>query len=331
MAYLVHRSARRGPRRTALSYCAVEMLHLIASLLAGLRDCGRLVELYTKSCGQFSGQHAELCELHRVGRTACALNNNGSCTRDFASPCRRSSTECHGTRNASLLAKTLALEQSLADAYASEGYKRPAPKYVPTIGIVGVEIPGLSTGGGSMRYDLELFVRLSEALPGTRVIVGIGNAFGYSTLALGMLFPTATILVFDAETEGSSNALGSALTRRIAHAHGLDRLQVLRGKSPWDLPRMLRAALPGPIDIAFIDGLHTPEQQLLDYSILRPILRPRHHVAILHDVRMAKMEWSLGAVEHVLGDGGAVREYQPVNGCNLFGTTLATPREGWPF
>ena len=100
-----------------------------------------------------------------------------------------------------LQARTEALRQRLSDWYAARGLPRPRMRGSHTGG-GSLVLPGLSTGGGVMPYDLELFMRLSEAPafgPSVRRIVGIGNAFGYSTLALGrstrMLAPWAGCLL----------------------------------------------------------------------------------------------------------------------------------------
>ena len=188
-------------------------------------------------------------------------------------------------------------------------------------------LPGFDTGGGALPYDLEMLLRLSEALPDVRNIVGIGNAFGYSTTAIALLFPAARVTVIDAEAEGRANRRGSNITRSIAATRGLN-VSVLNGFSPFEVPGLLSGAgVSSPIDIAFIDGLHTMAQQYMDFHVLWPRMRPERHVIILHDVRLCNLERSLDLIREHYAPGN-VREYAAVNGCNLFGTHIATPREG---
>ena len=68
----------------------------------------------------------------------------------------------------------------------------------------GLWLPGFPTGGGALPYDLEVFIRLANVMPHVHSIFSIGNAFGYSTLALA-LFPNARIDILDA-VESKANA-----------------------------------------------------------------------------------------------------------------------------
>lgn len=129
---------------------------------------------------------------------------------------------CGEVTNTWLQNRTKNLEQQLGNLYVQEGLPFPTQKYVRGIGLAGMGLDGYSTGGGAMVTDLELFIRLADSMPSASSIVGIGNAFGYSTLALALLFPSAKIAVIDAETEGRANAFGSNITRQIAARHRFD-------------------------------------------------------------------------------------------------------------
>ena len=224
-----------------------------------------------------------------------------------------------GTRDPVLLAKVTALQERLANMYTNQGFRRPGPKPGHGTGNFLSGPHGLQTGGGIEPYDLEMMVRLAAAMPQVRSIFGIGNAFGYSTLAFATLFPHARVRVIDAEVEGLGNSNGSRLTRVIAAANGLD-VRVFKGRSPWDVPRLLAEGESAPIDVAFIDGLHTGDQQFMDFAVVLPYMRRASHAIILHDVRQASMEPSVELITRIYG--GRVREYQPANGCNKFGTTI---------
>lgn len=91
---------------------------------------------------------------------------------------------------------------------------------------------------------------------------------------------------------------------------------------------MMSVILPKQVDIAFIDGKHTVDQQFMDFEVLQKYMGV-DHVCIMHDVRMAHMEWSLEVLRKL--HGRHIRVYSPINGCNRFGTYLATPQVGFPF
>merc|ERR1712232_510247 len=82
------------------------------------------------------------------------------------------------------------------------------------------------TGWGVMDADIEVFVHLRSVLPSPDIhVFAIGNAFGYSTIVLGLLFArqgTGSVDVIDAETEAGCNHIGSLLTRTIANASKLN-------------------------------------------------------------------------------------------------------------
>ena len=267
-------------------------------------------------------------------------------------------------RDADMAARVERLQERLASMYELAGLGRPAKLGKGSVVVGPMRLPGWMTGGSAQEPDLELFIRLSDRMSAyARSIIVIGNAFGYSTLALGLLFPAARVAAIDAEVdcsatrhhlsgpcscaarrqphsrstacccaravlqvEGGQNARGSNITNAIAAAHGLN-VTVRTGFSPWDVPELLRAdAAPGPIDLAFIDGLHTTAQQFMDFAVLHPHLNAARHALVLHDVYLGRMQHGLRLVETM--HGGYLRRYAPLNGCNAFGTHLATLRGG---
>jgi hypothetical protein len=58
--------------------------------------------------------------------------------------------------------------------------------------------------------------------------------------------------------------------------------------SPQDLPAVVEK-LGGSISLAFIDGLHTIEQQALDFAAIQPFLAA-DHIVLFHDVLWTKQE-----------------------------------------
>jgi len=95
----------------------------------------------------------------------------------------------------------------------------------------------------------------------------IGNSAGWSTLALALLNPTARVLAIDAGFDRNAHD-GIVFTNRVAEEEGLP-VHVVEGKSPEDVPRILRAAAMAPVDFAFIDGYHSVAQVQLDFCAVR--------------------------------------------------------------
>ena len=93
----------------------------------------------------------------------------------------------------------------------------------------------------------------------------IGNAFGWSTLLSALLNPNGKTLAIDAGVEGDYARAGIDLTNQIAAEEKLPA-RVELGTSPQDVEGLVKAHLGGGVDFAFIDGLHTNEQQEKDYD-----------------------------------------------------------------
>lgn len=67
---------------------------------------------------------------------------------------------------------------------------------------------------------------------------------------------------------------------------GLGGGEVMRATSPQDVPAAVER-LGGSISVAFIDGLHTVEQQALDFAAIQPFLAA-DHLVLFHDVLWTK-------------------------------------------
>ena len=99
--------------------------------------------------------------------------------------------------------------------------------------------------------------------------VVIGNALGWSTLALAALLPESRVVALDAGFDRNSLE-GLALTNRIAAAAGWNA-RAVKGVSPGDVAGVVKAELGGPVDFAFIDGLHTNAQIVLDHAAVEDV------------------------------------------------------------
>jgi tetratricopeptide (TPR) repeat protein len=87
----------------------------------------------------------------------------------------------------------------------------------------------------------------------------------------------------EADLEGDSTAVGTALTARIAEEERLN-VRVVQALSPRDTPRVVAQEFGGqPLDLVFVDGLHVNEQLVRDVEGIRPFCGPTC-IVILHDV-----------------------------------------------
>ena len=143
----------------------------------------------------------------------------------------------------------------------------------------------VSSGGGLSLQESYLIESIGSCIQPKRIF-GIGNAFGWSTLMLSMVFPDSDVVVVDNLSEGADARKGFDLTRAIADDLGL-RVHLVEGRSPDDVAGIVESRLGG-IDFALVDGLHTNEQQSADYTAIKPFLGS-DSVALFHDV----LDWGL--------------------------------------
>ncbi|MDA0240673.1 MAG: class I SAM-dependent methyltransferase [Proteobacteria bacterium] len=109
----------------------------------------------------------------------------------------------------------------------------------------------------------------------------VGNAFGWSTLALSILNPDARVVAIDACPRPEEEE-GIRLTNQIASDFDLNLIAV-NARSPEQVAEVARIHLDGAIDFAFIDGGHTNEQQNLDFGAIKPVAA-EDCVYLFHDV-----------------------------------------------
>ncbi len=151
----------------------------------------------------------------------------------------------------------------------------------------------VETGGGIAPTEIFCMADIFSCVQPKNILV-IGNAFGWSTLALALMNPKAKVVAIDAETEGAGNARGNELTRQLANSEGLN-VEVIKGLSPQDTKSIVDKYLDGSVDFAFIDGLHTPEQQNADFEGIKPLLSEDGFL-LMHDV----INWQLFGAFKVL-------------------------------
>ena len=145
----------------------------------------------------------------------------------------------------------------------------------------------MSVGGGISPLEVLVLSSVSRATKPKRIFL-IGNAFGWSTLALGLANPDAQVVAIDALVEGVEAARGFDITQQIIKKEKLDNISVVEAFSPDDVHEVCQKYFDGPIDFALIDGKHSNEQQTKDFQVVYQELADPG-VVFLHDV----LNWNM--------------------------------------
>jgi len=135
-------------------------------------------------------------------------------------------------------------------------------------------------GGGISFPEIAFFEAVCERIKPKSIFI-IGNAFGWSSLALGLINPSARVVAIDICWR-PDEVRGLDVTNALAARAGLD-VRARQGKSPDDVAAVCAREFDGPVDLVFIDGGHTPDQQTLDFDACRAIAAP-DCVYVFHDV-----------------------------------------------
>ena len=145
----------------------------------------------------------------------------------------------------------------------------------------------LSSGGGVAPIEIMLLASVSRAMNPKRILI-IGNAFGWSTLAIGLACPDARVVAMDALVEGSEAQQGFDLTNTIIEGDGLSNISVVQAFSPNDVDDVCRQYFDGPVDLVLIDGEHSNDQQRKDFDAVQNKLSDSGLI-FLHDV----LNWNM--------------------------------------
>lgn len=146
---------------------------------------------------------------------------------------------------------------------------------------------GLSSGAGVSPIEVMLLSSVGRAMSPKRILI-IGNAFGWSTLALGLACPAANVVAMDALVEGSEAKKGFDLTHAIIKGEGLNNISVVQGVSPNDVDDVCSQHFDGSVDLVLIDGEHSNAQQRKDFDAVQHGLSDSG-VILLHDV----LNWNM--------------------------------------
>lgn len=140
-------------------------------------------------------------------------------------------------------------------------------------------IVGKDTGLSITEKEIYYILKYNKFFKNPKIYI-IGNAFGFSTIAFQLIFPEASIDVIDAEIEGEFNSFGSNLTVEIAKENKFD-INLTKGFSPKDVKQSMRF---DKYDLIFIDGLHTDEQVIADFTGVYPFFNDKY-MCFFHDIR----------------------------------------------
>lgn len=147
--------------------------------------------------------------------------------------------------------------------------------------------------GAGLALQEVMFVENFRDFLDARSVLVVGNSYGWSTLALSLIFPQARVVAIDPNQEGN------AITNQIAAANGMNVLAA-EGWSPQDVGGIVAANLPGPIDLVLVDALHENDAVIKDFQACRAVAGDKT-VYLFHDV----MNWGMvDAFAQICGDGG---------------------------
>lgn len=165
-------------------------------------------------------------------------------------------------------------------------------------------------GGGISWHEIPCVELLSFCISPERILI-IGNALGWSTLLIGLLWPSAQVVAMDIGVQPPADAAqkllddiikrlrgdepplnpsptyGIELTNQLAEKHHLKARAVLSA-SPQDVDWVVKKHLGAPPDFVLIDGYHIPPQVVLDFDACYAV-SGRNCVYLFHDV----INWGL--------------------------------------
>ena len=138
----------------------------------------------------------------------------------------------------------------------------------------------MCVGGGISLSEIAFFEALFENYHPANVFI-IGNSFGWSTLALGIINPNACTVAIDL-CPRPNEEIGLEVTNMMAQSLGL-KIRALKGRSPEAVKPTVAAEFDGPMEFVFIDGGHTPEHMNMDFNACREVAS-EDCIYVFHDV-----------------------------------------------
>ena len=109
-----------------------------------------------------------------------------------------------------------------------------------------------------------------------RRILVIGNASGWSTVAMALIFPDAMTVAMDIDDGGVKR------TNALLAANGLSA-KAVTARSPDDVAAVVNEHLAGAVDFALIDAVHNNEAVIADFAAVTAVAASEA-LYLLHDV-----------------------------------------------
>ena len=178
----------------------------------------------------------------------------------------------------------------LVQLYESSGYEVQSslsPAHFPGFNLADIPFSyiyqdgvKMSRGGGLAMAELSFLECLLPMVQSQNIFV-IGNSFGWTKLALGLMCPTSRIVAIDM-CPRPDEALGLEVTNALGKQIEAEVI-ALKGKSPEDVSQIVADNFDDALDFVLIDGGHTPDQQTEDFEICKSVASD-DCVYVFHDV-----------------------------------------------
>ena len=121
-----------------------------------------------------------------------------------------------------------------------------------------------------------MFIEQFQSFISPRRILIIGNAFGWSTIALALIFPGAKTVAIDPDADGVN------ITNNLIAKNSLPARAVI-ARSPEDVAAVVREHLDGSVDFSLIDAIHTDEAMAADFGAIK-VMATDDAFYLFHDV-----------------------------------------------
>lgn len=126
-----------------------------------------------------------------------------------------------------------------------------------------------------------MFIEHFRQFISPRRILIIGNAHGWSTIALALIFPDAKTIAIDPDP------VGVEFTNRLIAANSLSA-QAVVASSPDDVARVVKEHLEGSVDFSLIDAIHNNDAIRADFDAVKSVSTDEA-CHLFHDV----INWNL--------------------------------------
>ncbi|MEE2998741.1 MAG: class I SAM-dependent methyltransferase [Pseudomonadota bacterium] len=147
--------------------------------------------------------------------------------------------------------------------------------------------------GGGLAISELTFVDCITSIAEPKNIFVIGNSFGWTTLALGLMCPKSRVVAIDICWR-PDEAYGIEVTNKLGRQIEAD-IRAIKAKSPDNVSEVVKNNFEGGIDLVLIDGGHTPEQQTNDFAACKQVANDKC-IYLFHDVINFQMVQSFAKI-----------------------------------